>query len=111
MTTATLHTHGGNQTIRLPKDAQFHGLGDGVEEVEVARQGRSLLLTPKPPADSPQTGEGARAPDGKKPNIFDMMTYRPTPGGVDIADIDLDSLIPSRRAWVPRPIDIFDVLD
>ena len=102
MTTATLHIHGGNQTIRLPKDMQF----EGVDEVEVVRQGGSLLLTPKLPADEP-----AHSPDGKEPSLLDIMTARPNRSGIDLADIDLEGALPPRGYWEPRPTGLPDVPD
>lgn len=43
MSTATLFTDGENQVIRLPKDMRF----EGVAEVEIKREGESVILTPK----------------------------------------------------------------
>ena len=53
MSTATLVTEGGRQTVRLPKDMQFVG----VTEVKVMREGERIVFTPKrdraqPPASS-----------------------------------------------------------
>ncbi len=43
MRTASLFKNGKNQAIRLPKDFEF----EGVTEVEIRREGESLILTPK----------------------------------------------------------------
>ena len=42
MTTAGLFKDGHNQAIRLPKGLEF----EGVSEVEVRREGNSIILTP-----------------------------------------------------------------
>jgi len=42
MTTASLFKNGRNQAVRLPKDLEFKG----VTEVEVHREGNSIILTP-----------------------------------------------------------------
>ena len=42
MTTASLFKYGQNQAIRLPKEFEF----EGVSEVEVRREGNSIILTP-----------------------------------------------------------------
>ena len=44
MSIARLFTHDGAQAVRLPKGMQF----EGVAEVEIVRQGKSLVLTPQP---------------------------------------------------------------
>ena len=66
MQTATLFTDGENQAVRLPKDIRF----EGVTEVEVKREGESIILTPKRRswlslADSPKAGKDflAERPD------------------------------------------------
>ena len=43
MRTASLFKNGKNQAVRLPKEFEF----DGVTEVEITRDGESLILTPK----------------------------------------------------------------
>ena len=43
MHTATLVTDGESQTVKLPKACRF----EGVTEVEVTRDGESIVLTPK----------------------------------------------------------------
>jgi len=43
MRTASLFKNGKNQAVRLPKEFEF----DGVTEVEITRDGESLVLTPK----------------------------------------------------------------
>lgn len=43
MRTASIFKNGKNQAIRLPKEFEF----DGVTEVEIRRDGESLILTPK----------------------------------------------------------------
>ena len=43
MRTASLFKNGKNQAVRLPKDFEF----GGVTEVEIRRDGESLILTPK----------------------------------------------------------------
>lgn len=43
MRTASLFKNGKNQAVRLPKDFEF----EGVSEVEITRDGESLILTPK----------------------------------------------------------------
>ncbi len=43
MRTASLFKNGKNQAVRLPKEFEF----DGVTEVEIRRDGESLVLTPK----------------------------------------------------------------
>lgn len=43
MRTASLFKNGNNQAIRLPKDFEF----EGVTEVEITKEGESIILTPK----------------------------------------------------------------
>ncbi|MBX2807302.1 MAG: AbrB/MazE/SpoVT family DNA-binding domain-containing protein [Cellvibrionaceae bacterium] len=43
MRTASLFKNGNNQAVRLPKEFEF----DGVTEVTIARDGDSLILSPK----------------------------------------------------------------
>jgi len=43
MRTASLFINGKNQAVRLPKEFEF----DGVTEVEIQRDGESIVLTPK----------------------------------------------------------------
>lgn len=43
MRTASLFKNGKNQAVRLPKEFEF----EGVSEVEITRDGDSLILTPK----------------------------------------------------------------
>lgn len=43
MRTASLFKNGKNQAVRLPKEFEF----GGVIEVEIRREGESLILTPK----------------------------------------------------------------
>jgi len=43
MRTASLFKNGKNQAVRLPKEFEF----DSVTEVEITRDGESLVLTPK----------------------------------------------------------------
>ena len=66
MRTATLFDDGGHQAVRLPKDIRF----EGVAEVEVKQEGRSIVLTPKGESwpslvDLPKLGKGflAERPD------------------------------------------------
>jgi antitoxin VapB len=42
MTTASLFKNGSNQAVRLPRGLEF----EGVSEVEIRRQGNSIVLTP-----------------------------------------------------------------
>ena len=42
MTTASLFKNGNNQAVRLPRGLEF----EGVSEVEIRRQGNSIVLTP-----------------------------------------------------------------
>jgi antitoxin VapB len=42
MATASLFKNGRNQAIRLPKELEF----EGVSEVEIRREGNSIILTP-----------------------------------------------------------------
>lgn len=42
MATASIFKNGRNQAIRLPKELEF----EGVSEVEVRREGNSIILTP-----------------------------------------------------------------
>ena len=42
MRTASIFKNGKNQAIRLPKEFEF----EGVTEVEIRREGESLILTP-----------------------------------------------------------------
>ena len=42
MATASLFKNGRNQAIRLPKELEFKG----VSEVEIRREGNSIILTP-----------------------------------------------------------------
>ena len=42
MATASLFKNGRNQAIRLPKELEF----EGVPEVEIRREGNSIILTP-----------------------------------------------------------------
>ena len=43
MRTAPLFKNGNNQAVRLPKKFEF----DGVTEVEIKKEGESIILTPK----------------------------------------------------------------
>ena len=43
MRTASIFKNGKNQAIRLPKDFEF----EGVTEVEITKEGESIILTPK----------------------------------------------------------------
>jgi len=43
MRTASIFKNGKNQAIRLPKDFEF----EGVTEVEISKEGQSIVLTPK----------------------------------------------------------------
>ena len=43
MRTASLFKNGKNQAVRLPKEFEF----DGVTEVEILKEGESIVLTPK----------------------------------------------------------------
>lgn len=42
MVTASIFKNGRNQAVRLPKELEF----EGVSEVEVRREGNSIILTP-----------------------------------------------------------------
>lgn len=42
MTTASLFKNGRNQAVRLPKGLEF----EGISEVEIRREGNSIILTP-----------------------------------------------------------------
>ncbi len=43
MSTASLFINGKSQAVRIPKELEF----DGISEVEVTRNGDSIVLTPK----------------------------------------------------------------
>ncbi|MCK5354787.1 MAG: AbrB/MazE/SpoVT family DNA-binding domain-containing protein [Methyloprofundus sp.] len=43
MRTASLFKNGNNQAVRLPKNFEF----EGVTEVEIKKEGESIILTPK----------------------------------------------------------------
>lgn len=43
MRTASLFKNGKNQAVRLPKDFEF----EGITEVEIIKEGESIILTPK----------------------------------------------------------------
>ena len=43
MRTASLFKNGKNQAVRLPKDFGF----EGITEVEIIKEGESIILTPK----------------------------------------------------------------
>lgn len=43
MATASLFTNGKSQAVRIPKDLEF----EGINEVEITRDGDSIVLTPK----------------------------------------------------------------
>jgi len=43
MRTASLFKNGKNQAVRLPKEFEF----DGVTEVEISKEGESIVLTPR----------------------------------------------------------------
>ena len=43
MRTASLFKNGNNQAVRLPNSFEF----DGVTEVEIKKEGESIILTPK----------------------------------------------------------------
>ena len=43
MPTASLFINGKSQAVRIPKELEFQG----IKEVEVTRQGDSIVLTPK----------------------------------------------------------------
>jgi antitoxin VapB len=42
MATASLFTNGKSQAVRIPKDLEF----EGINEVEIVRDGDSIVLTP-----------------------------------------------------------------
>ncbi|WP_435277343.1 type II toxin-antitoxin system VapB family antitoxin (plasmid) [Psychrobium sp. nBUS_13] len=43
MATASLFTNGKSQAVRIPKDLEF----EGINEVEIVRDGDSIVITPK----------------------------------------------------------------
>jgi antitoxin VapB len=43
MATASLFKNGKSQAVRIPKDLEF----EGINEVEITRDGDSIVLTPK----------------------------------------------------------------
>lgn len=43
MRTAAIFINGKNQAVRLPKEFEF----EGVTEVEISKEGESIVLTPK----------------------------------------------------------------
>ena len=43
MATASLFTNGKSQAVRIPKELEFQG----IKEVEITRDGDSIILTPK----------------------------------------------------------------
>lgn len=43
MATASLFTNGRSQAVRIPKELEF----EGISEVEIVRDGDSIVLTPK----------------------------------------------------------------
>ena len=43
MATASLFTNGKSQAVRIPKEMEF----EGINEVEIVRDGDSIILTPK----------------------------------------------------------------
>jgi antitoxin VapB len=43
MATASLFTNGKSQAVRIPKELEF----EGINEVEITRNGDSIVLTPK----------------------------------------------------------------
>jgi antitoxin VapB len=43
MATASLFTNGKSQAVRIPKDLEFNG----INEVEIVRDGDSIVITPK----------------------------------------------------------------
>jgi len=43
MATASLFTNGKSQAVRIPKNLEF----EGINEVEITRDGDSIVLTPK----------------------------------------------------------------
>jgi antitoxin VapB len=43
MATASLFTNGKSQAVRIPKYLEF----EGINEVEITREGDSIILTPK----------------------------------------------------------------
>lgn len=43
MRTASIFKNGKNQAVRLPKEFEF----EGVTEVEITKEGESIVLTPK----------------------------------------------------------------
>ena len=102
MSKATLFTHGKGQTVFLPKEVQF---AQSVTEVEAVRQGGSIVLTPKPEPAAPSADEG------KKPTLLDMVSKRSRRAGIDLADIDLESVLPPRGYWEPRPAESPDAAD
>ena len=119
MSKVELHINSGGQGFWLPKELHFDGYGDGVVEVEVARRGESIVLTPKPPppGDSPQAGRQAQAQSQSQAqslgasgeSALDMISKWSHPPG--IADIDFDSLLPPRGYIEPRPSEAADVPD
>lgn len=77
MHTATLFDDSGHQAVRLPKDVQF----EGVAEVEVKREGRSVVLTPK--------SNAAARLESKQQNLAQMLAM-PGIGGIDFEPARLE---------------------
>jgi len=69
MRTASLFKNGKNQAVRLPKEFEF----EGVTEVEIQRDGESIILTPKRKSWA-SFSEVERADKdflGERPDLFD----------------------------------------
>ena len=94
MSKATLFTDGENQVVKLPKGVQF----EGVAEVEIKREGESIILTPKRKScksldDSPKGGK----------SIVDMLSMP------DAGEVDFDP--PPLKSPLFRPVEFSDVSD
>ena len=64
MSKATLFTDGENQVVKLPKGVRF----EGVAEVEIKREGESVILTPKrKPCKSPDDSPNSAKPEDGLP--------------------------------------------
>ena len=91
MSTATLFSDGEGQAVRLPNDMRF----DGVAEVAVERQGKSLVLTPQ--RKPKRQGKYAHLPLG------DALAAIARDSGVTDDDIDhLERNIAEHRMYCNR---------
>ena len=94
MTTATLFADGESQAVRLPDDMRF----EGVAEVDIERQGESLVLTPRKPQPS------AAATPQPTLSIVDAIAAAARKAGITDEDVDAIERVIAANKRRPEPI-------